>query len=191
MFIQIGAKPESDFSEPLGMLTDCHRRIKFFLSDLVRLAEDAGEPLDAERRRALERALRYFQESGPRHTADEEESLFPRLRAKHDPRLNDALERIKELESDHDRADIGHAEVDAIGNSWLAAGTLGSDDAARLRSVLRDLSELYEHHIGVEDTQLFPVAASLLSGEDQLEVGREMAERRGLSATVVGDKSRR
>ena len=38
MFLQIGAKPESDFSEPLGMLSDCHKRIQFFLKDLMRLA---------------------------------------------------------------------------------------------------------------------------------------------------------
>ena len=39
MPIVIGAKPESSFTDPLGMLSDCHRRIEMFLNVLVRLAE--------------------------------------------------------------------------------------------------------------------------------------------------------
>jgi hypothetical protein len=37
-------------------------------------------PLTEETRAALETALRYFREAAPKHTADEEESRFPRLR---------------------------------------------------------------------------------------------------------------
>ena len=65
MLTQIGAKPESDFSEPLDMLSDCRKRIQYFLDDLVRLAEDAMQ-LDPAQRVALERALRYFRESARR-----------------------------------------------------------------------------------------------------------------------------
>jgi hypothetical protein len=36
--------------------------------------------LNEEQRGAFEAALRYFREAAPKHTADEEESLFPRLR---------------------------------------------------------------------------------------------------------------
>jgi hypothetical protein len=31
MTIQIGAKPDSGFDDPIGMLKDCHRRIEHFL----------------------------------------------------------------------------------------------------------------------------------------------------------------
>jgi len=186
MFTQIGAKRESDFSEPLGMLGDCHKRIRFFLNDLARLAESAEEPLDGTRRVALERALRYFRESGPRHTADEEESLFPRLRAIKDARLDETLEKVRELEADHERANKAHDAVDVLGARWLAEGVLGGEEAARLRALLRDLSELYEHHLDVEDTQVFPMAAFLLTEEDQIAVGREMAMRRGIAGEIVG-----
>jgi hemerythrin-like domain-containing protein len=185
MLTQIGAEHESDFSEPLGMLSDCHKRIQFFLKDLVRLAENAQDPLDDMRRTALERALRYFRESGPRHTADEEESLFPRLRAMKDARLNQALEKIELLEADHERANVAHGAVDEIGIRWLGERVLSKGDATRLRSLMRELKELYAHHLDVEDKELFPVAASLLSEEVQVEVGREMAARRGISAEVV------
>ena len=187
MFTQIGAKPESDFSEPLGMLRDCHKRIQFFLTDLMRLADSSAEPLDSARRTALERALRYFRESGPRHTADEEESLFPRMRKMSDARVDEALKEIRELEADHQRANEAHAAVEALGSRWLKEGVLSEDDASRLKSFMRELSKLYEHHLEVENNAVFPLAASLLSGQDKTEIGREMAARRGLSPDVVKD----
>src|SRR5665213_2223512 len=129
MFTQIGAKPESDFSEPLRMLSDCHKRIQYFLRDLVQLSEEATQ-LDPAQRVALERALRYFRESGPRHTADEEESLFPRLRAMKDERLNKVFVKIEELEADHVRANEAHSAVDAIGVRWLADGAIDAEHAS-------------------------------------------------------------
>jgi hypothetical protein len=64
------------------LLGDCHRRVERFLAVLVHVAEQAhGEPFTGERRTAWDTALRYFREAAPKHTTDEEESLFPRLRA--------------------------------------------------------------------------------------------------------------
>src|ERR1017187_1715161 len=80
--IQIGAKPDSGFDDPIGMLKDCHRRIERFLHILCVVAERAaGRGLTDEETAGVQAALRYFREGGQRHTADEEESLFPRLRA--------------------------------------------------------------------------------------------------------------
>jgi Hemerythrin HHE cation binding domain len=82
MPVQIGAK-NHEYSEPLGLLSDCHRRIEMFLVSLSAIAKVAGPPLNDEGRRALENALRYFREAAPKHTADEEQSLFPRLSGLH------------------------------------------------------------------------------------------------------------
>jgi hemerythrin superfamily protein len=79
MPVQIGAETH-DFSEPTGLLSDCHRRIEMFLGSLQRVSEFVDRPLTSQARAALESALPYFQEAAPKHTADEEESLFPRLR---------------------------------------------------------------------------------------------------------------
>jgi Hemerythrin HHE cation binding domain len=75
MPVQIGATAHN-FSDPTGLLSDCHRRIEMFLRSLQTVAS-GGPKLDEERRRALDLALRYFREAAPKHTADEEESLFP------------------------------------------------------------------------------------------------------------------
>ncbi len=79
--IQIGAPVAHDFGNPLGVLSDCHRRVEHFLRMMITVAEQArGGALAEEQRDALEVALRYFVEAAPKHTADEEESLFPQLR---------------------------------------------------------------------------------------------------------------
>ena len=96
-----------------------------FLRSLQAVASE-GPRLDDERRRALDLALRYFRESAPKHTADEEESLFPRLRSVGDPELKTALEKVEALERDHREADALHRQVDELGKLWLERGrTLG------------------------------------------------------------------
>ena len=70
--IQIGAKPDSGFDDPIGMLMDCHRRIEHFLHILCAVAERAyGRALTAEETSAVQAALQYFRAGGRRHTADE------------------------------------------------------------------------------------------------------------------------
>jgi hypothetical protein len=82
MAIQIGAKPDSGFDNPIGMLKDCHRRIESFLGILGVVVDRAqSRSLTGEERDAVQAALQYFRTGGQRHTVDEEESLFPRLRS--------------------------------------------------------------------------------------------------------------
>ena len=81
MAIQIGAKHDSGCDDPIGMLTDCHRRIERFLGVLCKVIQAAGRrSLTEEEKSAVQAAINYFQQGGQRHTSDEEESLFPRLR---------------------------------------------------------------------------------------------------------------
>jgi hemerythrin-like domain-containing protein len=175
MPVQIGQKRESDFSDPLGLLSDCHRRIERFLAVLVKVSEHAqGRELNAEERAAFENALEYFRNSAPKHTADEEDSLFPRLRAQ------TSLGYLTELESDHQAADRDHQLVDALGRRWLSEGALSAEQARELTHALARLSAMYSRHIALEDQELFPLAARLLPADQLADVGREMADRRGV-----------
>ncbi|HWR51744.1 MAG TPA: hemerythrin domain-containing protein [Bryobacteraceae bacterium] len=187
MPITIGGKPESHFSDPIGLLTDCHRRIERFLSVLVQVAAQAGEgELTDERRTALETALRYFREAAPNHTADEEDTLFPRMRMMDRPEAKAVLASVDSLEQDHERAQEMHDEADRLGQAWLASGTISTADAALLSAVLAQLDELYRGHIAVEEQEVFPVAARLLAAPDREAIGGEMAARRGLSQGLPG-----
>jgi hemerythrin-like domain-containing protein len=179
MPVIIGAKPESHYSDPIGLLTDCHRRIERFLGALARLAaESRGGELPPDHRASLETALRYFREAAPKHTADEEKTLFPRLRACGRPEIDAMLSKVESLERDHDRADLAHVEIDRLGQQWLAQGTLKADDAARLTELLDELTVLYRDHIALEEGAVFPQAAAVLGPDDRKKMGEEMAARR-------------
>ena len=179
MPIQIGQKPSPTFQQPLELLSDCHRRVESFLRALILVAEQArGGELNPQQREALETALRYFREAAPRHTADEEESLFPRMRKLGDA-AREALAKIQALEADHDVAKVGHDAVEQFGQQWLASGQLSADEASRLLNHLRELQSIYERHIAIEDKEIFPLAKEVLDAETLNDVGREMAARRG------------
>ena len=102
MPVQIGARRDCGFDDPLGMLQDCHRRIEHFLKVLSTVADRArGRALDTDESSALEAALHYFRVGGVRHTADEEESLFPRLRDRSDA----PQQAVGSLHQEHEQAD--------------------------------------------------------------------------------------
>jgi hemerythrin-like domain-containing protein len=131
-------------------------------------------------RSALEGALQYFKTAAPRHTADEEESLFPRLRESGDAAAIQALAVIDGLEHDHDEANAHHDAIDMLVRRWLNAGALAQGDSAELGERLSALRTLYQRHIAVEDQDLFPAAARLLNQDQIGQIGREMARRRGI-----------
>jgi len=179
MLLKIGRRADHGFDEPLGLLSDCHRRIEHFLSVLTLITEQTGGvALDASERVQLEGALQYFAVAGPRHTADEEESLFPRLEASGNPQAEEALETLRRLERDHLEANDLHAVVDRLVRQWLRDGTLPLETTRTLDDTLGRLRSLYGQHIAVEDQQLFPAAARILSTDDLHQIGREMAARR-------------
>jgi hemerythrin-like domain-containing protein len=185
--IQIGAAPGHDFSNPLGVLSDCHRRIEYFIHLLVTVTEHAhGGPLNAEQHDALEAALRYFAEAAPKHTADEEESLFPQLRASQHPRAQEAVAIAAALSRDHHGAAAHHAAVDLLGRRWLADGHLAAAASAELAAHLAELTAMYRDHIAVEDGELFPLARRVLPAAAIAALGREMALRRGLDPERAG-----
>lgn len=181
MPITIGAKPAGDFSNPIELLGDCHRRIERFLGVLVAVARQAhGELMTQQQRDEWTRALDYFRNAAPRHTADEEESLFPRLRQIDLPQIREALAKIQQLERDHVQAAEWHDRVEELGRRWLANGRLTPEETASISDALARLSELYENHIALEDQSVFPLAAGVLPGREKAAMGVEMAERRGL-----------
>jgi hemerythrin-like domain-containing protein len=176
MAVQIGAKPDSGFDDPLGMLVDCHRRIERFLEIVCVVVERAqGRALTHEEKQALEAALAYFRTGGARHTADEEESLFPRLRA---AALAEKLTEVGGLEDDHKRANKLHAETDALYALWTGEGSLNAEKTARLLEAARELKHLYAAHIHMEETEIFPRAAEVLDQTTITAIGQEFRARR-------------
>lgn len=176
MPVQIGAKRDSGFDDPIGMLTDCHRRIENFLRvlDIVR-NRAKGRTLSEEEASAVRASLDYFRTGGRRHTADEEESLFPRLRAQLSAQ---DFKELDGLEHEHQFADARHAEVDDLYTHWISAGTLNDAESARLATAVDELVRMYAGHIRIEEEVVFPRAARALDPETVKAIGDEFRKRR-------------
>jgi hemerythrin-like domain-containing protein len=177
MPVQIGAK-SSTFSDPTGLMSDCHRRIEMFMRSLCTAAEFGGRRLNDDERRSLNTALQYFREAAPKHNADEEESLFPRLRSLPHLEVRRAIADLARLEQEHRWATPLHMQVDHLGRQWLADGELGKEAAHALQSAVRRLADMYRAHIDFEDSVLFPLATRVLSPAQAGEIAAEMAKRR-------------
>ena len=139
--------------------------------------EGQGNQLQDEYREHFDLALLYFSEAAPKHTLDEEESLFPRLRAS----LSSAdLVLLDKLHSDHLDVDTNHQRIDRLGRKWLIDGSLSQSDIEMLTGLLQDLAITYEEHIRVEDEEIFPLAKKTLSRAEMDAIASEMMARRGV-----------
>ena len=133
----------------------------------------SGRPLTIDESRAVEAALRYFRESGPRHNSDEEQSLFPRLKD-----MPDVQAEIRRLAGEHQEADALHGEVAELFTAWLSGQTPSAEEARGLREMTHRLVELYHEHILVEEDHVFPHAARSLDSATLATIGREFQQRR-------------
>ena len=176
MAIQIGAKLDSGFDDPIGMLTDCHHRIEQFLHILfVVVVRAAGRTLTGEETAAVQSALQYFRVGGQRHTEDEEVSLFPRLRAEF---ATEIFEELGRLENDHRHANDLHSTVETLYLAWIAAGLLSPEEEERLLSATKQLQQLYKEHIQVEEKIVFPRAVEVMDTQTIATIGQEFRARR-------------
>jgi hemerythrin-like domain-containing protein len=177
MAVQIGAKADAGFDDPIGMLQDCHRRIERFVGLLGLVARQAdGRALSAEEGEAVEAAMRYFHESGPRHNSDEEESLFPRMRQGGAAQV---LRDVERLEGEHRQSEALHKEAAELFDQWMADGELSGVDRNRLHAVIARLEQIYREHIRIEEQVVFPCAAQMLDRKAVEAIGAEFRSRRG------------
>lgn len=161
--------PAASFDEPLEMLSACHERIEAMLRILDRLpAHLRAHGADKEARAAAARVLRYFDQAGPKHHADEETDLFPLLEAKGAlPQLLPVLRR------EHRAMEAAYARL-RPGLEQLATGAGGELS----QPLAAEFCALYRAHIAGETAQLLPAAEQLLQPGERCRLGRAMAERR-------------
>jgi hemerythrin-like domain-containing protein len=169
---------------PFGLLSEGHRRIEELLSLSVTVADGRrGGALAEHDREALTAGLHCFRTVIPRHWADEEQSLFPRLRSSGNSQAKTAIRMVERLEADHRVAEDHHDAVDVLGRRWLRLGGLPAGDARALREHLVALERLYRRHIALEDQELFPLARRVLTAAELGAIGHEMAARRDEALT--------
>lgn len=174
------AQVAPSFDHPLEMLRACHGKILQQCEMLNKLAAHLhNKGCDTQVQQAATGILRYFDTAGQFHHQDEEEDLFPALRSC--PDFNPAL--LTRLLSDHiDMLCAWDALRPAL--VQLAAGQEVPLNAALSETFITR----YTNHIAIENAELLPLAATLLSPQQLLLIGRKMAERRGVSRTPLTKK---
>lgn len=164
--VQIG-ESVSTLASPLEHLLACHRRIEQRLSTFVK----AGAELEARPEQALAAiasAMRFMDTNGARHTQDEEQSVFPRLK----PHLTaQELAFVEGLEAEHVEAEGIYVAMKA------AVHGLPASKATYLKLAER-LETIYRKHIQAEDEILMALARRDLQAPEIVAISGEMRARR-------------
>ena len=89
---------------------------------------------------------------------------------------------INGMEDDHRAARALHDGVEQLYESWMTAGLLHEQDQEKLSSMTRQLEQLYQQHIRLEEQVVFPLAARVLEAETIAQMGEEFRVRREQAA---------
>ena len=171
--IQIGAS-SATIDTPVEHLMACHRRIEQRLDTLAR----AAEHLESNRAAALEgiaRSLEFLNSSGALHTEDEENSFFPRLRAKLSP---DQIGFLDSLEQQHGEAESILARLKLLVDRAVGENPVPPALVEEYRDCAEQLRSLYRAHIQSEDEILTAMARQSLSEPELTQISGEMRQRR-------------
>jgi iron-sulfur cluster repair protein YtfE (RIC family) len=172
MFISIGQKPKVPVGDVVGLLLECHGRIRSFTALALQLGARDNVPA-AELMDGCLRCERYFTEALPLHVRDEEESLLPRLRG-----LGAELDAaLTAMHGEH------HAHEGLIDGLLAASRALreAPKDAQRREELARAASRLgaeMDAHLAREEALIFPAVRALLPPQAQSEVLNELRARR-------------
>lgn len=179
----------ADFSKPLEFLFHCHSRIATRLVGLIRLSEDLKpiETVDAEDfLQGSENTLRHLATSGLKHTRDEEDSLFPRLRAHKDAGVDELFEVLGHLEAQHKRAASIESSLEGMVKSFRGAEAIDENRVALFKDLAEGLYDLYRPHIQIENEFVFPSAGKILTPDELSEIGKEIYSRRQVTIDSRG-----
>ena len=163
---------ENTLGDPVEFLYTEHASIVDWCHRLATLADD---PTAVDAPRVAASLLEFLDETLPRHIADEEEELFPRLkqRAPQDERL---MSVIEQLQMEH-REDIeqGQALHDSL--EGLAYGRAISEPVL-FAAFVRIFTMLQRRHQTLENNVVLPAAFEYLDVNDRKALAHSMLARR-------------
>jgi hemerythrin-like domain-containing protein len=159
------------------MLLACHERIRSFTAIASRLAE-VQDAAPAEVANAAAGVHRYYTVALPLHEADENESLYPRLRRV----LQDGTSRAAELMVEqHGPIDVTVAALVPLWDELQRCPEKLAQLRPELGRLAARLQELWREHLALEEEVVFPLIRRTLSAEDLEAIHREMKQRRGVA----------
>lgn len=161
-----------DGSDAIDLLLSCHQRIRHFTALAARLSQTAA-PLEqvADAARAVHH---YYCQALPLHEADENESVYPRLRAAAPPaELAEANQAMVDQHVTIDRL------IEDLLPRWRAVAERPEEAPATATLVAR-LQAAWDEHLDLEERLVFPALRTWLDPEARAAIRREMAARRQL-----------
>ena len=140
--------------QEMEALDSCHREVLGALRGLVTLLDHLdAQGVDATARRLAADAVRFFSETARAHHADEERVVFPGLLRSDDAVL---VQHVQRLQQDHGWLEEDwlslSPQLDAVskGYSWY--------DIDELRHAVDIFTALYQDHIDLEESLIYPEA---------------------------------
>lgn len=165
------------------LLMACHERIRRFTSMASFLAHatttthdpDHGSPGDAVRETAAA-VLRYFTVALPSHSADEDRSIAPRLRVR--PLPSEIAAGLARMNEQHVAIEALVVELVPSWSAIVEDPHALPDHAAAMSRRVERLRALWDAHLHLEETSVFPLARARLTPAEQREILLEMRARR-------------
>lgn len=161
--------------DTVDLLLECHERIRRFTRVALWLAhaEDAPAAAVEETARSV---LRYFTEALPRHAADEDESVMPRLLAL--PLPDGSRTAVRLMSHQHP------ALEEVLAGLAPAWGAIAADPGAlpsyaeEMRRATDRLQGMWAIHLSLEENTVFPLMREHLSPRTLEDIRAEMRARR-------------
>jgi hemerythrin-like domain-containing protein len=151
--------------DPLEQLQRSHRRLEEACAALITAAAERDIETASD-------VCAFFARQVRRHEADEEATLFPRLRdAGANGDLREILDRLSRQHRDHEG--LQERLESAV------SGRFDGDLWQELTAVAALLAEAYRSHLDEEESHVFPAARTLLTSEALDAMSQEMDARRG------------
>lgn len=172
--------PISLTAQPFDMLDTCHQQIVSnlqLMGDLVAHLQEHG--VDGKAQTMARAIFLFFMNTAHQHHIDEEKHIFPALINSGDDTL---IRHTLRLQQDHGWIEEDWLELApqfesiAAGYNWF--------NLELLAHAVPVFQALYQDHMALEETMIYPEAKARIAQWDLQGMGREMAERRRLPRQV-------
>ncbi len=165
--------PETE--DAISLLLGCHDRIRNFTDVGMRLAQSPQAPAK-DRADAARAVLRYYTVALPLHEADENESVYPRLRRALPP--GELAVANQQMVEQHTAINAAVAELLPMWQQIERQPHSHSELAERLRLQTEHLRSLWNIHLALEEEQVIPAMRKYLAAEELSRIAQEMRDRR-------------
>ena len=162
-----------DTSDAVDLLLSCHQRIRHFTAMARRLAAPGAPPDQIGA--AAQAVHRYYSVALPLHEADENQSVYPRLRSA-------LLQAGATLAAEANQAMVDqHVAIDKLVATLLpqwAGLSHHPERAPETAATAERLDAAWQEHLELEERVVFPALRTYLQPTDRTAIRHEMAERR-------------